>query len=63
MGPRFAEEIELVGTLIRVVAVYLGIAANMAATCCLERQEASAKRAFIGRAIGPKSPAGAPNLS
>src|SRR5258705_12633278 len=61
MPPLLAEEIELVGPLIRVVAVYLGIAANMAATCCVEREEASSKTALWPRSA-QKARAGPQNI-
>ena len=49
------EKIKFIRPEIRVVAFHVGIVARMARLGGFKRQEISAKGAFIGRAIGPKS--------
>src|SRR5258706_4519454 len=52
------EKSKFIRPQIGVIAFHVGIASDMARPRRLQRQEVGTKRAFIGGAIGPKSPAG-----
>src|SRR6267143_1655538 len=51
-----AEKGKFIGPEIRVVVLDVGVVPDMAGSRRREREEVGAKRAFIGSAIGPKSP-------
>src|SRR5207302_3968631 len=53
---RLVEKGKFIGPKIRVIAFHIGIVPDMARPRRRERQEISAKRAFVSSAIGPKGP-------
>ena len=57
---QLVEKSEFVGPEIRVIALHVRIAPDMARPRRLERQEIGAKRGFVGCAIGPERPTGFP---
>src|SRR5437016_6720744 len=50
------EKSKFIRPQIGVIAFHVGIASDMARPRRLQRQQVGTKRAFVGRAIGPKSP-------
>ena len=50
------EKGKFIGPEIRVIAFHVGVVPDMARPRRRQRQEIGAKRAFVGRAIGPKGP-------
>src|SRR5438128_8065668 len=53
---RLIEESKFIRPQIGVIAFHVGIASDMARPRRLQRQQVGTKRAFVGPAIGPKSP-------